>query len=32
MCAVLRRGWYNCIYTAKHVVNACMGLYCIRAK
>lgn len=30
--AVLRRGRYNCIDCTKRAVNACVGLYCIRAK
>lgn len=32
LCAVLCRWRYNCIDRAKHTVNACIGLYCIRAK
>nr|DAG62338.1 MAG TPA: hypothetical protein [Caudoviricetes sp.] len=29
LCAVLRRGRYNCVDRAKHAVNACVWLYCI---
>lgn len=32
MCTVLRRGRYNCIDGRKAIVNACMRLYCSRAK
>lgn len=32
LCAVLCRWRYSCIDDAKRAVNACMGLYCSRAK
>lgn len=32
LCAVLRRWRYNCIDGTKRTVNACMWLYCNRAK
>nr|DAL44184.1 MAG TPA_asm: conotoxin [Caudoviricetes sp.] len=32
MCAVLQRWRYSCIDDTKRAVNACMGLYCSRAK
>lgn len=32
LCAVLRRGRYSCMYNTKRAVNACMVLYCSRAK
>nr|DAG06180.1 MAG TPA: hypothetical protein [Siphoviridae sp. ctNxi14] len=32
LCTVLWRVRYNCTYGIKAVVNACMWLYCSRAK
>lgn len=32
LCAVLRHVRYSCMDRAKHAVNACIGLYCNRAK